>query len=49
MLVVIYTGGSLGWNIVKILGKTGAKAKTLNFTFSSKAKNYPSAHSAGAA
>ena len=48
VLVVIYTGGSLGWNIVKILGKTSAKAKTLNFTFSSKVKNFPSAHSAGA-
>jgi hypothetical protein len=42
------TGGSLGWNIVKILGKTSAKAKILNFTFSSKVKNFPSAHSAGA-
>jgi len=48
MLVVIYTGGSLGWNIAKTLGKTSAKAKILNFTFSSKVKNFPSAHSVGA-
>jgi len=49
MLIVDNTGGSQDWNIVKILGKTSAKAKTSNFTFSSKAKNCPSANNAGVA
>jgi hypothetical protein len=49
MLIVDNTGGSQDWNIVKTLGKTSAKAKTSNSTFSSKAKNCPSANNAGAA
>jgi hypothetical protein len=48
MLIVDNTGGSQDWNIVKTLGKTSAKAKTSNSTFSLKAKNCPSANSAGA-
>jgi hypothetical protein len=35
------------WNIVKIPGKTAAKAETSNSTLSIKAKNYPYARSAG--
>jgi hypothetical protein len=49
MLIVIYTGGSHGWNIAKTLGKTSAKGKTSSSTFSLREKNYPSAKSAGAA
>jgi hypothetical protein len=45
---VVNTGGSQGWNIVKILGKTSVKAKTSNFIFSSKVKNCPFANNAGA-
>jgi hypothetical protein len=41
------TGGSQSWNIVKTLGRTSAKAKTSNSTFSLKDKNCPSASSAG--
>jgi hypothetical protein len=43
------TGGNQVWNIAKTLGKTNAKAKTSNFTFSLKDKNCPSANSAGTA
>lgn len=42
------TGGSQSWNIVRILGKTNAKARTSNFTSYSKEKNCPSASSVGA-
>jgi len=38
-----------GWNVVKTLGKTTAKAKTSNSTFSLKVKNYPYVKSAGVA
>jgi hypothetical protein len=41
------TGGSQDWNVAKTLGRTSAKAKTSNSTFSSKAKNCPSANNAG--
>jgi hypothetical protein len=42
-------GGSCGWSIVRILGKTAsAKARTLNFIFFSKARNCRFASSAGA-
>jgi hypothetical protein len=37
------------WSIVRILGKTIAKAKTSNYTYSSREKNFPSAGSVGAA
>jgi hypothetical protein len=46
---VSYTGGSQDWNIAKTHGKTSAKVRTSNFTFSLKEKNCPSAGSAGAA
>jgi hypothetical protein len=49
MLITDNTGCSQDWNIVKTLGKTSAKAETSNFTFSSKAKNCPSANNAGVA
>jgi hypothetical protein len=49
MLIDSNTGGSQDWNIAKTRGKTSAKAKTSNFTFSSKAKNCPSANNAGVA
>jgi hypothetical protein len=49
MLIDNNTGGSQDWNIAETLGKTSAKAKTSNFTFSSKAKNCPSADNAGVA
>jgi len=48
MLIDSNTGGSQDWNIAKTLGKTSAKAKTSNSTFSSKAKNCPYANNAGA-
>jgi hypothetical protein len=47
MLIEDNTGGSQGWNIVKTLGRTSAKAKTSNSTFSLKDKNCPSASSVG--
>jgi len=47
MVTVNSTGGSQVWNIVKILGKASVKAKTLNFTLSSKVKNCPFANNAG--
>jgi hypothetical protein len=37
------------WNVVRILGKATAKAKTSNSTFSLKVKNYPYVNSAGVA
>jgi hypothetical protein len=43
------TGGSRSWNIARTLGKTSAKAKTSNSTFSLREKNYPYAKNAGAA
>jgi hypothetical protein len=49
MLIANNTGGSQDWNVVKTPGKTSAKAKTSNFTFSSKAKNCQSANNAGVA
>jgi hypothetical protein len=49
MLSTSNTGDSQGWNIVRILGKISVKARTLNFTFSSKGKNCPFANSAGVA
>jgi hypothetical protein len=39
----------LQWNIVRILGKTTAKAETSSFTSSLKVKNYPYAGNAGVA
>jgi hypothetical protein len=42
------TGGSQGWNIVRILGKTSVKARTLNYTSFSKEKNGPSVSNVGA-
>jgi len=47
ILIVDDTGGSQGWNVVRTLGRTSAKAKTSNSTSSLKAKNCPSANSAG--
>jgi len=41
------TGGSQGWNIAETLGKANAKAKTSNFTSSSRAKSGPSVNNAG--
>jgi hypothetical protein len=49
MLIGTNTGGLQDWNVVKTLGKTNAKVKTSNFTFSSKARNCPSASNAGVA
>jgi len=43
------TGGSQGWNIVETLGRTSAKAKISNSTFSLKGKNGLSAGSVGVA
>ena len=37
------------WSVVRILGKTVAKAETSNSTFSLKAKNCPYASNAGVA
>jgi len=42
------TGGSQGWNIVRILGKASVKARTSSFTSFSKEKNGPSVSSVGA-
>jgi hypothetical protein len=43
------TGGYQVWSIVKTLGRTDAKAKTSNSTFSLRERNCPSADSAGTA
>ena len=42
-------GGLRVWSVVKILGSTSAIARTLNFTFSLKEKNFLSAGTVGAA
>lgn len=42
-------GGSCGWHIARILGKTtGAKARTLSFTFFSKVRSCRFVSSVGA-
>jgi len=42
-------GGSYGWNTAKTLGNTSVRARTSNFTFSSKERNCPYANTAGVA
>ena len=49
MLSAYVTGGSQGWSIVRILGKTAVKVRTLSFTFFLKEKNCLFASSVGAA